>query len=456
VRDERTSPHAAPATGSGAMRYTLCGLAAVVCWLLVGELGIAARERWALPTALVALRRYGASDTSISLLLSVVPAVISLFLVPYIGFRSDRFRSRWGRRRPYLVASALAGTAAMLCVAFSPAIAGQVDAVLGGWSPGADALELAFFCLSWTTFDCAAITTAALFTGLVNDVLPHSFIGRFFAIFRIVGLLVAISFNVSVLALTDHYLREVLVAIALVFGLAIVLMCLVIREGDYPDRAADDDMPGSRLTVACAHVVQCFTQRHYLWAFASFTLAAMTFGPFNTFSQSYALDLGIPKAELGSLTASCYAVSIATAFGIGWLADRFGAVRVSALMMGLYFVIAACGCVLVHDAGTFRCVYCAHVIMSGAYFTAASSMPMDLFPRSEFVRYNSSKDIMVAFANILLGASIGPMLDLSGHDYRLTLATAVAFSLLSLLCMGRLLAHPSPMPADASPALRVS
>jgi hypothetical protein len=68
---------------------------------------------------------------------------------------------------------------------------------------------------------------------------------------------------------------------------------------------------------------------------------------------------------------------------------------------------------------------------------------MALFPSADFVRYNSSKDILVAIANIVVGASLGPLLDLSGHDYRLTLASAAVFSLLSALCLARLLAQPA-------------
>ena len=422
---------------AGTLRYTLAGLAALVCWLLVGELAIAMRERWALPTALVVLRRHGASDTGISLLLSTLPAALSLLLVPYIGFRSDRFRSRWGRRRPFLLAAAPLGALAMLGVACAPLLARAIHALLGRWSPGLGALDLGFFCGFWTAFDCATITAMALFAGLVNDVMPRGFVGRFYALFRIVGLSVAIAFNRWLLALTDGYGFEILLAIAFIFGLAITLMCLMIREGDYP---AQRELPAAAgLSAACTHVAQCFTERRCLLAFATFMLATVTFSPFNTFSQNYALGLGISKAELGSLTAAAYAVSIATAFGVGWLADRVGAVRVSATMMGLYFLTALGGCVLVRDAGAFRCFYLAHVIVSGAYFTAASSMPNALFPSSEFVRYNSSKDIMVAFASILVSTAQGPLLDLSGHDYRLTLASAAGFSLLSLLCLARLL-----------------
>jgi len=439
---------------AGTLHYSLWGLLATIGWLLVGELGIAVRERWAQPIGLVVLRNVGASDTSIALLLATVPAVISLLLVPAIGLRSDRCRSPWGRRRPYLLVSAPLGAAAMLCVAAAPTLAAFSHGLLGAWSPGQRALDLGFFCLFWTVFEAAAMTTVALFNGLVNDVMPHGLLGRLYAVLRIVGLGVAIFFNMSLFALADTRLFELLLTIALVFGLSIPLMCLMVREGAYsapPPASAPALATAPRMSTR-TQLLQCCTQRRHLWAFGAFMLAAVTFSPFNTFSQNYALGLGLAKAELGALTAIGYVVSIASAFGIGWLADRFGSVRVATAMMALYSLIALAGCLLVRDGTAFRAFYLAHVIVSGAYFTAAAAMPMDVFPRAEFVRYNASKDIMVALANILVGTCLGPLLDLSGHDYRLTLASAALFSLLCLGCLGRLLGRAPAAKAEPAQA----
>ena len=86
----------------------------------------------------------------------------------------------------------------------------------------------------------------------------------------------------------------------------------------------------------------------------------------------------------------------------------------------------------------------AHIVVSGAYFTAASSMPMALFPRARFVQYNSTKDLMVVFGNILVSSAQGPILDFSGHDYGLTLLSGAIFALLAVVCLLRLrrVTHP--------------
>jgi maltose/moltooligosaccharide transporter len=428
----------ARASAVAAVPLSLAGLGALLLWLLCGDLGVTIRERAALPTALELLRRYAASDTTISLLLSTVPAALSMLLVPLVGYHSDRCRSRLGRRRPFLLVAAPIGCLAMLGLAASPAWAGMLDTALGSWSPGLARCRLALFCLFWAIFDCAAISAFSLFNGLVSDLVPVRLLGRFFAVFRIVGLSVGIAYHNWIFALTDHHLREVLIGAGLFFCLPVLAMAMGVRETPLPADATPAVKPMRRLRFPFEHVLECFSYGPYGWAVAAFVLASVTFGPFNTFYLHYAHDTGIAKSTLGALTAGGYAVSIVSAFGIGWLADRYGAVRVSMIIMAVYCAISAAGFAGVSDAASFRVFYVAHVVISGAWFTAAASMPMALFPRARFVQFNSTKDLMVVFGTILVSGAQGPVLDLSGHDYRFTLLAGAVFSLLCVVCLVRL------------------
>lgn len=429
----------ARAASAGAVPLGLAGLAALLLWLVFGDLGVSIRERAALPSALELLRRHAASDTTISLLLSTVPAALSMLLVPLAGYHSDRCRSRLGRRAPFLLAAAPVGCLAMLGLAVSPTLAVALDATLGDASPGLQACRLALFCLFWTAFDCAAISALSLFNGLVNDLVPAGLLGRFFAVFRIVSLTAGIAYHHWIFALTDQHLREVLIGVGLFFCLPILAMVLMVKEAPLPPAAAaPDDRPLRRLRFPFDHVLECFRYRPYAWAVAAFVLASVTFSPFNTFYLHYAHAAGLQKSTLGTLTAAGYAVSIVSAFGIGWLADRFGAVRVSTLIMAVYCALSAAGFAAVSDAASFRVFYFAHVVISGAWFTAAASMPMALFPRARFVQFNSTKDLMAVFGTILVSGIQGPVLDLSGHDYRFTLLAGAVFSLLCVVCLARL------------------
>ncbi|MGV7209653.1 MFS transporter [Oxalobacteraceae bacterium A2-2] len=437
-----TAKAQAGAAAALAVPMGAAGLAAVIFWLLVGDLGMVMRDRAALPSGLELLRRNGASDTVTSLLLSTLPALLSVLLVPLIAYHSDRSRSRWGRRRPFLLAVAPVGCAALLGLACTPLLGAWTHAALGAWSPGPRSCNLIWFGLFWTSFECAAVSTASLYSGLVNDVVPSGLLGRFYAGIRVISLGVGIAFNSWVFALTDHHLYSVLAGTALVYGAAIVLMCVMVREVRYPGAAEAPSSTSSSarrtLAVPRTHILACFAQRPFWWTVAAFMLASVTFSPFNTFYQYYAHESGISKATLGSLTAWGYSVSIVSAFGIGWLVDRYGALRLSLLFMGLYCAAAGAGYVLLHDAASFRVFYLAHIMISGAYFTAAASLPMALFPHARFVQYNSTKDLMVVFGNILVSSAQGPILDGSGHDYHLTLLSGAVFSLGCLCCLMRL------------------
>ncbi|MBB3222765.1 MFS transporter [Pseudoduganella umbonata] len=433
-------------TGGGAGAGTIssaaaaAGLAGMLGWLLLGDLGIAMRDRAALPSALELLRVAGASDTATSLLLSTVPALLSMFVVPVVGWHSDRYQGRLGRRRPFLLVAAPAGCIALIGLACSPALGAAAHDLLGDWSPGARICRLAAFGLFWTVFDCAALCALSLFTGLVNDVVPFGWLGRFYALFRIVGLGAGIAFHTWVFALTDHYLAEILACTGAVFGGCIVAMCVGVREPPAPAAPAVSATAGRGLP-------RQFMTRPILWAIAMFVCAAITFNPFNTFYQFFAHASAVPKATLGMLTAIGYAVSIGSAFAIGWLVDRCGAMRISAIVIAVYCVVAALGTLLVDDAASFQAVYLCHVIVSGAWWTAAASMPMALFPRERFVQFNATKDFAVVSASILVGILQGPLLDLSGHDYRLTLGCGAVFSALCLLCLARLRALPQAVPS---------
>jgi maltose/moltooligosaccharide transporter len=423
-----------PAAANGSTRQAVkaagtATLAGVLCWLLLGDLGIAMRDRAALPAGLELLRVNGASDTTTSLLVSAMPALLSMFVVPLVGWHSDRFQSRWGRRRPFLMVAAPAGCAALLGLAWSPQLGMAAHAALGAMSPGAEVCRLAAFGLFWTLFDCAALCALSLFTGLVNDVVPFGWLGRFYALFRIVGLGAGIAFHTWLFALTDRHLTTIIAATAIVFGASILLMCLNVREGPAPP---------PRPVTRRAAFRESLTAGPILWAIGIFVCASFTFNPFNTFYQYFAHAHGVPKATLGLLTAAGYCVSIGSAFGIGWLVDRHGAVRVSAVVMALYGAVAALGWLTVTDAVGFQVVYTAHVIISGAWYTAAASMPMALFPRERFAQVNATKDMLDVAGKIVLGVLQGPVLDMSGHDYRLTLLSGAAGAMLCLACMARL------------------
>jgi Na+/melibiose symporter-like transporter len=72
----------------------------------------------------VHLMRFSQDATLLNILIGAMPALIALTLGPLIGAWSDRTRSRFGRRIPFIFGTAVVSTLGMLGMAFSGSLTG--------------------------------------------------------------------------------------------------------------------------------------------------------------------------------------------------------------------------------------------------------------------------------------------------------------------------------------------
>lgn len=422
----------------GTLTYTAGGLCILFFWLLFGDFAIAMRERAGFPSVMELLRQHHASDTTMSILFSALPAIIGMFIGPLVSFKSDRYRSRWGRRIPFLIIPTPIGALALIGIGGCPWLGTQLSGLLGSISPGIDFCVLAFFCIFWIIFECVVIMTLAIFTGLINDVVPHGLLGRFYGCFRIISLGAGIIFNYWIFKLTETHLFEIFLGVGLLFGVGFALMCFMVKEGNYPPPQSEETAgkhPGGFISNVKVYFVECFSHPYYLWIFVALTLGIMAFYPFNMFAQWYADSLGMPKAVLGKLTALSYAVSIILAFFVGWMVDRFSALKVGIIAMLGFVLTTFFGFIFIRGTASFGVIYVLHTVISGTYLTATASLPMILFPKLRFAQFASAGTLLISITTVLIGLLQGPLLDFSGHNYRLTLLAACVFSTLALILL---------------------
>lgn len=418
---------------AGTLTYTAGGLATLFIWLLLGDFAMYMRERAAVPTVMELLRQYHASSTAMSILVTTFPAVIWMILVPAVSYRSDRHRGPRGRRIPFLLLPTPIGAAAMIGLGCAPWLGAQIHAALGSLSPGLDFCVLALFCVFWTVFECAAIMTLELFTALINDVVPKPMLGRFYGAFRAVSLGAGVIFNLWIFKLTDTHLFEIFAGIGLFFGIGFTLMCAKVKEGEYPPPPEPTEAPGF-VGSARTYVRECFTHPYYRWCFAVIAIGMLAPSPFNTFYQWYADSLGMPKQRLGELLAWSFTTSIVVAYGIGWLVDRFNALRISILALLLAGTAYVGGFLLVHDVTSFSIAFVLHTVLSGAFYTAVASLPMMLFPKLRFSQFASAANMMRGLVALLVSVIQGPVIDWSGRNYRLALLGSGLFAFTAAAC----------------------
>lgn len=462
---QEAAPPAVPATGQppldyesgsnargklwtvGTLVYTTGGLAVLFFWLLFGDFALQMRERSVGPLMQLLLKSFKISNLTMAILLSMIPTTIALFLTPVVSYKSDRLRSRWGRRIPFLLVPTPIAAVAMIGLAFCPQLANALQSVSGGALSHKSAL-IAVFAVLWTAFEIAAITATAIFNGLINDVVPRPVLGRFFGLFRAVSLIDGFVFNFILLDHAEAHFTLMFTWIAVVYGVGITLMCLMVKEGDYPKETTrpDDVRAGGFKSAVRTYSRDCFSRPHYLWIYAAFTLTALAANPINSWSIVYAKDLGMNvgrwdpaglgfgqwRLGYGGVIALTYVFSFALAYPIGVLVDRFHPLRVATVSMLLYGVSCLIGFTLIHDITSFGWALLVHGILSGCYFTSSAALAQVLLPRERFSQFASAGTVMTQIATLLYTPTLGVVLDWTGSNYRLTFLLSGVFAMLSL------------------------
>ena len=133
-----TSPASSATRGKwqvGTLAYTGLGLATLTFWLLWGDVAWSLRDRSVPSVMQLLFQKFGASNFVSSLLISTLPYAMILLIGPIISYRSDRHRSRWGRRIPFLAIHIPFVVLSMVAVAFSPQLGDLLHQGLGQYSP---------------------------------------------------------------------------------------------------------------------------------------------------------------------------------------------------------------------------------------------------------------------------------------------------------------------------------
>ncbi|XHR29733.1 MAG: MFS transporter [Chthoniobacteraceae bacterium] len=419
----------------GTLTYTAGGLFILFFWLLWGDFAWAMRDRSVGPVLGLLLKKYGASDLLMGVLMGSLPGAITMILGPIISCKSDVFRSRWGRRIPFLFIPTPVAFLAMIGFAFSPALGHSIHVMLGVYSPGLHPCVLTLLALFWTTFEVSAIIANAVFGGLVNDVVPKEVCGRFYSIFRLVSLFAGIIFSYWMFGAAEENMTAIFLGVGILYGGGFTMMCLNVKEGQYPP--PPPDAPSTKgalgkMIGAKTYFVECFGQSYYLWYIVALQAVWMSFVPINLFNLFFAKSLGMDMNDYGKILALTYGVSLVVSYPLGALADRFHPLRVSLVALGFYAAAVLWGGIYATTPRNFAIAATAHGILSGIWITASASIGQRLLPAAKFGQYSSACSFVGAITGMLIPPVVGVFLDATGHAYRYTYFAAFGLAVLGL------------------------
>lgn len=287
----------------------------------------------------------------------------------------------------------------------------------------------------WAVFEFSTIFVNVLFQALINDVVPREIIGRFFGVFRIFSLSAGAIYYFWLFQETKVHYFALFLGIGILYGVGLMLMCLMVKEGEYPPPppVAAGSHP-SVFKVTQTYLKECFSRPYYLLVFATVSLSTIAWVPANNFNVPFATSVHMSDKAYGDYLAMTYIISILLSYVYGWLADKFHPVRMALISMSLYAMAALWGGYYARTATTFGIALLAHGVFSGSWLTMAASISQRLLPHEKFGQFASAQFVVLSLSWAGVSALTGKLLDYTHHVYRYAYYVGAGLAISGLIC----------------------
>lgn len=403
----------------GTLTYTKAGLVALFAWLLWGDFCFTIMES-VVPTVLpLKLKELAVPNWLMGTILSTIPGILNMTICPAVSFKSDRYRSKWGRRIPFIMWTLPFVCVSLVMLGCSEGISAYLQKhlpVLQSIAP--TTVTVALIGIFMVAFQFFNMFVNSVYFYLFNDVVPAQFLSRFVGTFRIVGYSASALYQYFIFKYAGAHMREIFVGAAVLYAVGFTLMCAMVKEGDYPP-VADEDMKKSRgFQGALTFMKECFGHKWYVLFFA-WTSVPMIANAIKLFAVFFNLEMGLTLDEVGKLTAIGIAASVAAMYVASIYVDRWHPMRVQ-VYVGVFAAFT-----------TFSSWVWIFVTLPGRYFfwlgmgtallsamfaalTAVCGFPllMRLFPKSRFGQFCSAQALVVSLLGIVVaGSAAGLFID---------------------------------------------
>lgn len=420
---------------TGTLKYTAGSLFMLFFWMLLGSFFFNMQERL-LPVLMpLSLRDFGCSNQTIGLIVGSLPSVLNIIVNPWVSFRSDRTRSKWGRRIPYLAATAPIAAFFMVIMGWAPKL-GEMLASLSGGTLSPAAFGAALLVLTCILYQFFNLFVSSVFYYLFADVMPEQFMGRFVACFNLVGFGAGFVFQTFILGYAKDYMAWIYTITAVLYCISFMTMCFMVREGSYPP-PEDNGKSTGLLGSIKIYFRECFSIPFYLWFFlgtALNTTSTVCRGLFGIFFAQQ--NIGLSLEDYGKINGYIALGIMVLSYPLGWLADRLHPLRVYISAVILVIVTNVYSYFYTVDYSSYIITT---VLLSLVYaIQGASTLPMfaQLLPKDRYGQFCSAQAIFNALLLVVANWGGGLFIDLTG-DYRYLYIWDIIFTTFALIAMGQ-------------------
>lgn len=420
--DTKMDPGVPVRYNHGTLSYSKAGLITLFLFLLWGDFCFSLMEL-VVPSILpLKLNTLQAPNWLLGLIVTTIPNLMGAIINPIISFRSDRYRSKWGRRIPFLFGATPFLVLFLTLLGYADPIGRWVHAgVLGGRFSETTVL-LTVIGVFMVCFQFFNLFITSVYYYLFNDVVPSVFLGRFMALFKMVGGAAGAAYNFFVLQYADTHMQEIFLLAGLVYLVAFVMMCWKVKEGGYPPPPAYEGNDRGLKAAIKTYASECFTHRFYWLFFLANSCIAMTW-----VTQVYSLltatrYMGFDLALIGKVGGISGLIGIALLYPAGAIADRLHPFRVLLVGVAAQVFLGVLGVIFIFMRPSLSlntAIYiwiglsAVSLPLTTLYYAAELPTLMRLLPRARYGQFCSANAMVRSIALIFGGVASGAFVDLA-------------------------------------------
>ncbi|MBN8712277.1 MAG: MFS transporter [Verrucomicrobia bacterium] len=348
--------------------------------------------------------------------------LVNVLFLPGISQWSDGFRSKIGRRIPFLYVVTPMVVGSLILIGFTPEIGGwlfyRIQWCLP-WEIEQGSFILTLLGVTVVSFHFLNMVLVNAYNWLIRDVVPLPVMARFLAWFRIVGTVSSVFFLWFVFPHLLSHRREICLGVGLFYLVVFLSMCSQVKEGEYPPFESKEHRTGFLRTFAAyfRDSLRVPLYRHFFFAYLLVMSATSCANSFSTLFMKE--SLGISMDGMGHIFSWTAALSAIVFFPVGWLCDRFSplwitlgsVVGLSLLPLFGYFAVQTWHLYMIYSL-----LFTLPIV---AWTLGSMATAMLLFPAIKFGQFSSGLNVFGCGGLIVGNYLIGTWIDTFHNDYRL-------------------------------------
>ncbi len=416
----------------GTLHYTVRQLVFLFIWLLFGNFCFIFFEQIFGRMMPLYLKQLHADNTVIGLLTGSIAGLVNVLFLPNISMATDRFRSRLGRRIPFLLWSTPCTVLSLMLIGYGPEISRWLHTtvpILRVFSLGAMTLVLlGLFTVSWHFFNMVLVN---LFNFLVRDVVPQPLIARYVSLGTVINITASMLFTWFIFPHILINRKIICVVVGLIYLTAFMLMCWQVKEGKYPppEPRPAGGFFANYLKSFFTYFRECLSvpiYRNFVIVYALMVAAGST-APFSLLFLKKTIHLSM--TDMGRVFTLGSLLSALVVYPLGYLCNRMHAIRLMLLAL------------VCMTAGTLLSYFFINGLHSWILFTVITIAPgtawglsintfmLKVFPAEKFGQFFSSINVLGFGSIFISNYLVGVFMDLVHSNYRMSfLITFVCYA----------------------------